>query len=184
MHILAGILLSTLFTQGNRRKSRSYTVGMGDKQLQVSHALPGRIRLHHKAFMQPVSGKALTERLQQVKGIHQVSVNPKTGSLLISYDCREMKEEILTAAIYQLLGYGSLDDSKASAKISEEIHYMHQAANHALMQKTNGAIDIHTLLAGGFLAVALKEYWKTKSLGTPAPITLLYWTYRMMGLHR
>ncbi|RQD69499.1 MAG: hypothetical protein D5S00_07170 [Tindallia sp. MSAO_Bac2] len=184
MHIIAGILLSSLFTKSKKQKSRSYTLGIAEKQLQISHAIPGRIRLYHSKFAHPQSGKVLTERLQQVQGIRHVSVNQTTGSLLIAYDNRVMKEEILTAAIYQLLGYGDLSAAQDSAKISQEVRLMHRAANHALMQKTNGAVDVPTLLAGGFTAVAIKEYWKKGTLGTPAPITLLYWAYRMMGLHR
>ncbi len=184
VHILTGILVSALLSGKKGRKSRGYQVGAAEKQLRVSHALPGRIRLYHDTFAHPQAGRALTGRLQQVQGIREVTVNPVTGSLLIAYDHRVMKEELLTAAVYQLLGYGDSSASAGPSSLHKEVRLMHQAANHALMQKTGGVLDVHTLLAGGFAAVALKEYWKTRTLGTPAPITLLYWAYRMLGLHR
>ena len=58
-----------------------------EKDLQIVHALPGRVRLKLQQLKNNVAyAGPLQRHLLEVRGITHLEANPKTGSLLIQYD--------------------------------------------------------------------------------------------------
>ena len=58
--------------------------------IQVVHAIPGRIRLKvAQVRKNPVLASEIQTRLATVQGIRQVEVNPLTGSVLMLYEAQD-----------------------------------------------------------------------------------------------
>ena len=68
------------------------------------HILDGRLRIRLGILKSnPTRADALAECLRRLKGIKEVTANPRTGSLLIQYDeCQMSRDELLA-----LLGAGA-----------------------------------------------------------------------------
>jgi hypothetical protein len=59
--------------------------------LDLVHSIPGRIRLQrHSLRGNPRLFNAARSELEQVEGVTSVSANSATGSLVVSYDPREL----------------------------------------------------------------------------------------------
>ncbi len=152
------------------------------KQVQVAHALRGRIRLYCYEFRDPRLTTALAQQLSRVEGIESVSSNPHTGSLLVQYNPDVIDQNLLVAAIQKLLGSDA--PMKKQGAIMDELQLGYDSINYALLEKTGGAVDTRTLLAGGLFTFAVKELMRTRALGMPSPVTLFYWAFLLSGLNR
>lgn len=180
MHILTGLLLSVFLSKrANEGQSNST-----ERDLSVSHVSKGRIRIYSEKLKVPKVAETLKNELLKADGIHQIDVNPITGSILILHDDMKVKADLLASAVYQLLGFNVENDESSESIIYKEVRAINGAVNHALMKKSNGALDVKTLIAGGFLALGVKELMRTKSLGIPAPLTLFYWAYNSFDLNK
>lgn len=180
MHILAGMVISMLLS-GKTKKTH---LGRSPKDFVVTHASKGRMRLYSTKLKNSRISEVLAAELQKVAGVNKIESNPVTGSALILYDASQIKADLLAGAVYQLLGLEPLEQSQNSASVFREIHEINRSFSQALMEKTNGAIDSRTLVAGTFLALGIKELVNKKSLGMPAPITLFYWAYNSFGINK
>ena len=180
MHLIAGALLSLLLS-GKKNDSH---LSIMEKDMVVSHNLPGRIRIYSHKMKNTSVGLAMEKELIKVDGIDQVISNAVTGSLLIIYNHQQIKSDLLSAAVYQLLGFNSDKQKQQESSLYKELYAANQAINHALMEKSNRALDMKTIIAGTFFVLGVRELMKNKSLGMPASITLFYWAYNTLGLNR
>jgi hypothetical protein len=56
-------------------------------EVSLVHHVPGRLRLRSAALKGDArAGEGIQERLAVIAGVHSVTVNPKTGSLLLQYN--------------------------------------------------------------------------------------------------
>ncbi|MDR4462124.1 MAG: hypothetical protein MRJ67_16660 [Nitrospirales bacterium] len=87
-----------------------------EKDLQVVHALPGRVRLKLQQLKNNVAyAGSLQRHLLEVRGITHLEANPKTGSLLIHYDPTVLEVLALHPSVSSCLGLPS-SDAKAVKK--------------------------------------------------------------------
>lgn len=183
LHIITGLVVSTLASRfmGKRTRTAKRNPAV-PKQIKVAHALPGRIRLYCWEFRSPRVSEALGQQLRRVDGILSVENGQHTGSLLVKYDPEMIDQKLLVAAIQKLLGPDA--PLAKQGAVMDELQLGYDAFNYAILQKTAGAVDVRTLMAGGLFTLAVKELVRTGSLGMPTPITLLYWAFLLSGLSR
>jgi hypothetical protein len=88
------------------------------KDVQVLHALPGRVRLKLPQLKHNTSYAADIQRdLLKVSGITHLEAHPQTGSLLIEYDPNVLEALSLHPSVSSCLGL-PLSDFKKGAKKS------------------------------------------------------------------
>jgi heavy-metal-associated domain-containing protein len=79
-----------------------------EKDIQVVHALPDRVRLKlHRLKNNMAYAEEIQRRLYNVQGITHLETNPKTGSLLIHYDPTVLEMLALHPSISSTLGPSS-----------------------------------------------------------------------------
>jgi len=180
LHLITGMAASMLFS-GLRKKSEHKLL---KTDFRVAHVSPGRVRLYSRKLQNSAMGDTLKKELMRVQGIKEMSNNTVTGSLLVFYDPKQIQPDLLASAVYQLLGFTKEKKTNRKGRVYKEVESMNLALNHALMEKSDGALDTKTLIAGGFVALGIRELIKNKSLGMPAPITLFYWAYNTLDLNK
>lgn len=76
-----------------------------EKDIQVVHALPGRVRLKLQQLKNNIAyAGPLQRRLLEVPGVTHLEANPKTGSLLIHYDPTVLEILALHPSVSSCLG--------------------------------------------------------------------------------
>ena len=87
-----------------------------EKDIQVVHALPGRVRIKVRQLKNNIAYAGTIQRyLLEVPGITHLEANPQTGSLLIGYDPTVLEVLTLHPSVSSCLGL-SLSSSKKSTK--------------------------------------------------------------------
>lgn len=88
-----------------------------EKNVQVVHALPGRVRLKLPRLRNNTAYAAEIQRdLLKVSGIKHLESNPRTGSLLIEYDSNVLEVLSLHPSVYSCLGLSHSNVKTPSAK--------------------------------------------------------------------
>lgn len=88
-----------------------------EKDVQIVHALPGRVRLKLHRLKNNTSCAAEIQRdLLKVLGIKHLEANPQTGSLLIEYDPNVLEALSLHPSVSSCLGLPLSDFKKGSGK--------------------------------------------------------------------
>ena len=73
--------------------------------IRIVHLLPGRLRLRLDALKgRPELAKRLREHLASVSGIHDLQVNPRTGSVLLLYRPHALRSADFLDALSHALG--------------------------------------------------------------------------------
>lgn len=81
-----------------------------EKDIQVVHALPDRVRLKlHRLKNNMAYAEEIQRRLHNIQGITHLETNPKTGSLLIQYDPTVLDVLALHPSISSSLGISTPD---------------------------------------------------------------------------
>lgn len=76
-----------------------------EKDIQVVHALPGRVRIKVRQLKNNISYAGTIQRyLLEVPGITHLEANPQTGSLLIEYDSTVFEVLALHPSVSSCLG--------------------------------------------------------------------------------
>ncbi len=151
--------------------------------LEVKHQMPGRIRFKCPKLIDNIhEATELKRQLIKVQGIHDVSTNDVTGSILIEYDHETIDPSLLIAALVKLLHLEDGIDRNQMAKLRREVVSVGNAVNHGLMSMTAGWVDTKTVLPVAFVSMAAYQLVSGTSRLLPSPLTLLFWAYNVIGL--
>lgn len=165
-----------------KTKGRNSTLPSFKNIIEVKHFLPGRIRMYTpKLVNNQKDKKHLINQLLGIDGIDKIEINTITGSLLILYDINKVECSILYSAIIRLLDLEQYIDRNEKPLILREIHEISKALNRGMYEKTNGIIDIKTLISLSLVFIALKEYYSNSNINKPGVYTLLWWAYSSLS---
>lgn len=174
MHLITGFILAALAGRG--QKDDNTLPGMTRGPLRVSHSLPGRMRLRAEVLRNNVSAKDLVEtKLQALEAVDAVSVNTITGSVLVSYKEKELEPGLLFAVLVRVLGLEKEFEKPPKPIIANELKEMADSLNRFVYDKTNGIVDLWTVL---FLLIAgqgIRELYAGGKRAIPPGFTLLWW---------
>jgi len=88
-----------------------------EKDVQVVHALPGRVRLKlHRLKHNTSYAAEIQQDLLKVSGIKHLEAHPQTGSLLIEYDPNVLEALSLHPSVSSCLGLSLSNFKKGSKK--------------------------------------------------------------------
>lgn len=151
-------------------------LSFGNK-IEVVHALDGRLRFRSEILKEEKIVQALIGQLTKVKGIKHVSPSLITGGFLIEYDAKEIDQELLIGAVYKLIGFENDLESISKSKIMSEIQNVNKAMSYALMDKSQGLVDLRTLISLSFIGLAGYKIVSSGTVTSPSAVSLLWWAY-------
>ena len=131
-----------------------------DEPAAVTCFFAGRLRLRHPALRAPDRAEAARARLAATPGVHAVTVNPRTGSLLLEYDAAKPDAELL---VRDLIGAATPkpDRRRNGGTRRTRSRLLNRAMLAALADRTRA----HTLAGGLFLILnALHVYEYRRNL--------------------
>ncbi len=149
---------------------------------EVRSSLPGRMRLYIPAVScQPELASQMKTQLEGTGAVHQVAIQPVTGSVLIRYDESQVQAPVVFGAALKLMNLDPQLHAHASGKLREGMHLLAQAVNQGILDATGGVLDAKTL-AGGALTVAALRSKLQNGWAVPGAMTLLWWAARLFGV--
>lgn len=141
---------------------------------RVLHSIPGRARLRVEDLKG--EGEALSRlraALLETPGVHEVTVNPRTGSVLLEHT--GSLEEVLREAEH---GGALRLATDAPEPYFAQLHRALLESDGELRRASRGKLDLETLTFFGFLAGGL--YQVTHGHALPAGVTLLRYAVEMV----
>jgi hypothetical protein len=133
---------------------------MQDRLRIVSH-FPGRLRVRADTFrVLPEVGEEVAERIAQERGVSSAKLSPVTGSLLVTYEPRELQLPRLIAMIIRIGGLHGLeldfDDAwKNEPDGGEKLRNAMSKLNESLRQISQGKVDMRTGVPAGLTAMGI-----------------------------
>lgn len=148
--------------------------------VEVKHRLSGRVRLKIESLIgDEETSRYLEEKLKQVNGIHEVSINNLIGSVLIKYDENIIEPMILMGVILNVLGL----EEKIFEKKSGTLHGIMKEAidmiDLTIYNKTKGILDLKTVIALFFIGYGAKKLRQNPIM--PNGVNLLWWGYNIVS---
>jgi len=133
---------------------------------RVVHSIPGRTRLRAQDIKgDGVALAALRTALEDTAGVQNVSVNVRTGSILVEHDASI--DDVLRAAEER----GHLRLNGAPEPYLAHIHRALVDSDERLKAASSGRMDLETLSFVGFVAGGIYQCFNGH--GLPAGVTLL-----------
>ena len=144
--------------------------------VNVVHAMPGRVRLQSNAWKNEHVSAVLVDALQQHPLIAEAGCSPVTGSVVIHF-----KEARLTNTQFQDVVEASVQATRKAvvAKRSETTRLMAgtvSGVNRKIKERTNGLLDLPAVIVLVLLLQAVQSYGTNKS----GAVRELMWAYRLL----
>jgi hypothetical protein len=176
MHVLTGLLLTTLF--GRKQKKETRRIPSFPGVVETVHLLPGRVRFRVPSLADDAAGRELLRRkLIEVQAIDSVEITPLSGSVLIRFDAESLEPELLFAAVVRLLGLESKIEGVPSSLIGRELRDAGEAVNHAIYERTGGILDLWTGLPLVLILLGASNLVAGSPKGLQSGWMLLWWAY-------
>jgi hypothetical protein len=173
--ILYGSILSSIVQHHKNDKNSKDRLPNFKNILEVKHFLPGRLRLYSPKIKNREDIKEmLISQLMKIQYINYVEFNTITGSVLIKYDKEKLDAVIIIAVIVKLLNLEKEIEKKPKSIIKKEIVNIKDSLNRAIYEKTNGIVDLETIILSLLLISGIYRV-KTRPDVMPGGITLLWW---------
>jgi hypothetical protein len=152
-----------------------------DRLRLVSH-FPGRLRVRAETFrVLPEVGAEVAQRVAEEPGVTGTSASPVTGSLLVTYDPRELQ---LPRLIHLLVRVGGLhgievdpaNDWKHAPEDGDRVRAAFAKVNDALRAATSGKLDMKVAVPGALAGTGLLVFL-TRRRRVPEWYDLMFWAF-------
>ena len=149
---------------------------------EVRSSLPGRMRLYIPSIVgMGAQAAQMKTQLESTGVIHQVQIEPRTGSVLIRYDESKVQAAVVMGAVLKLLGLDSKVNATPTGKVREGLKILLQAVNTGVLDATNGLLDAQTVAGLGLTIAALRSKAQYGWMA-PGAVTLLWWASKFFGV--
>src|SRR5919202_5560418 len=128
-------------------------IDLAESEMQVAHAIPGRVRLRAIGGKSASTLENMEQKLRQQNGVGEVRTNPKTNSLVVTFDVSTISlQEILHG-----LHIADIAETSGKTKLLPELRAgnLLQEQNKGHLQSVNVAQSIIPLVAGMLVTSAL-----------------------------
>lgn len=145
--------------------------------VEIKHQMKGRVR-----FFVPVLKNnknqilKIKEQLEKASQIDKIQVNDLTGSIVVWFNTDQLNLETLTGVVVKLCGLEDEVQKKPVSFVNKEFKAVLDSADRAIYEKSNGIMDLNSLVTTSFLSLAVMSILKS-NLALPSGISLLYWSY-------
>lgn len=182
MHIITGLILAAL--AGRKKTAGSGTAPMlKSGPVRTAHALPGRLRLHVSSLVGDRKNcRDLASRFSKLEGIQAAAANPVTGSVLVRYDEKTVRPEVIFGAVVKLLGLEEELERVPTPILTRELGLLGRSLDRAIYEKTGGLVNGWSLLLLGLAAFGIHQALNDKTRAWPAGLTMVWWAVN--GLRR
>jgi len=151
--------------------------------VEIKHSIEGRIRFYIPALKSNATACTTLElQLSKIEIIKTASANAIVGSLLLEHEIGKIDTPTLVGVIVKLLGLEQELEKKRKSQSSKEISNVFDAVNSGIFERTNGILDLDSLLTLSFVGVGVYSL-VTKPFSLPSGINFLYWAYKNKGRH-
>lgn len=177
MHMLIGFVLASLL----RKKKAGQAMPVIPGRFEVSHSMPGRIRVRVPQIEAGAGSQIQTvqNELPKITEIHSVEVNTRSGSILVRYDTEGIEPHIICGLLIRIFGLETELASRPVSAVQKEIKLIGNAVNQAIYNSTAGALD----LTSGFIlltvSLGLYKILIQNDRSLPGGVNLLWWAYVM-----
>jgi hypothetical protein len=160
------------------------------RYIQVVHVLPGRARLRLSWLRaRPEEATAVADAVVACKGVNEVKVQPASCSLLCLYDPAAVDVEGIVRVLQehtgvdQVITRGELPPAPTLSVpprgiIAREVTSIFRDMNQGVLRATQGAMDLGTLVTGGFAAAGAVRILTQPQLPAPQWFNLAWWGFR------
>jgi len=180
MHILTGMLIAGIF---GRKRGKSLLPMLRTGPVQTVHLLPGRVRFRVPSLVDaPSRAETLKVRLGTLDGVDDVDVSHASGSVLIQYQEKVVRPELLFAAIVRLLGLEKEMEHTPRPKAVKELRAVFDSLNRVVYDQTRGILDFSSGLLILMAAVGVNKILREGSAAMPSGFALLWWgAHQLLG---
>jgi hypothetical protein len=141
---------------------------------RIVHSIPGRTRLRTRGMKgQDHYFSELQSALGSIGGVHNVSVNPRTESVLIEHDA-PIEQVLQEAEQRGYLRHDTTPEDGYLASIDRAI----KGSDSQLRDASSGKLDLETLTFAGFVLGGL--YQATHGHALPAGVTLFRYAVELV----
>jgi hypothetical protein len=158
------------------------------RYLQIVHAIPGRTRLRYPALRRAKDdADRLADALAATPGVHETSLRPFTGSILVLHDPSVTSATLVDVtqrvlACDRVLARGERPPIGGSVPELSKIAKLAAAAfrdiDRDLLRLSDGSIDLGTLATLGFVGAGAVGLAFEREVEMPPWFNLAWWGYR------
>lgn len=147
--------------------------------VEVVHTLNGRIRFRIPSLKgNPEGFNELNNQLNKIKSITSVETNYITGSLLVNHT-EEIEPTLIVGILIKLLGLEEHVQKPPQALVTKEFKNAKESFSLAVNEKTNGVLDLKSIMFLIFTSFGIKNILKDPKSG-PNGYTFLWWGFSMI----
>jgi len=152
-----------------------------DRLRLVSH-FPGRLRVRAETFrVLPEVANEVVEKLGAEPGVSEVKVSPITGSLVVSYDPRELQ---LPRLIQLLVRFGGLHGIEVDAQADwtkapphgDSVREAFGKLNESIRETTKGKLDLKVAVPGALVALGASALLRGRFV-MPMWYDFFFWSF-------
>ena len=175
----ASLLMTPRVQPRNQMKLPSFP---GIAEVQAS--IPGRIRLYMPAAaMNSEAASRMKQQMEETGAVHEVRINPVTGSVLFLYDETQVEASVVEGAAIRLMGLDDAIRQQPVTKMEKGLQTLWSSVNHGVLEATGGWMDAR-MLAGTVLSVTAIRSLMINGAVLPGGITLLWWASSIFSRSR
>ena len=124
--------------------------------VEVLHSIPGRVRYFVPSLKNNQEAcDQLEKQLLNADAIHQLRINPLTGTVLMLFDPEKIDLATLTGVLVKLLGLEEAVEERPESFLGKEIAVVLDSLNRSIFESTNGMADLNSLVTTTFLSMGL-----------------------------
>ena len=151
---------------------------------EVRASIPGRIRLYMPAITaKPEVAARMKKQMEETGAVHEVSINPVTGTVLFLYDDAQVEASVVEGAAIRLMGLDEAIKRQPVSRMEKNLQTLWNSINHGVMETTKGWMDAR-MLAGTALSVAAIRNFMMNGAVLPGGMTLLWWASSIFSRNR
>ena len=151
---------------------------------EIRASIPGRIRLYMPAVSSsPETAARMKKQMEETGAVHEVQINPSTGTVLILYNAAQVEAPVVEGAAIHLMGLDEAVRKPAGSRMEAGLQTIWNSLSHGITEATNGWMDAR-MLAGAALSIAAVRSLIIHGAVLPGGITLLWWASSIFSRNR
>ena len=151
---------------------------------EVQASIPGRIRLYMPAAAEnPEAAARMKRQMEETGAVHEVRINPVTGSVLFLYDEAQVEASVVEGAAIRLMGLDDAVGRRPVPQMEKSLQTLWNSVNHGVMEATGGWLDARMLTGTALSAAAIHSIMINGAV-LPGGITLLWWASSIFSRSR
>jgi hypothetical protein len=158
------------------------------RYIQIAHTIPGRTRLRCPALRsEPDTVARVADALAATSGVHEVTVRPFTGSILIEHDPEVSAADLLelvqrVVSCERVLARDEqppVDPAVPGlSKIAKLAANAFREIDRDILRVSQGSLDLGTLTTLGFFGAGAIQLAFEREVEMPPWFNLAWWGYR------